>query len=83
VEFIKVKSYENTESTGNVKISLSEEELEGFKGKVLLIFTGSTYCRRYCRHGTYNGGLDQSFKKIQSIKYQGGVSTIEENLSQQ
>jgi hypoxanthine phosphoribosyltransferase len=37
VEFIKVKSYENTESTGSVKISLSEEELKTFAGKDLLI----------------------------------------------
>ncbi|KAI8904034.1 phosphoribosyltransferase-like protein [Gorgonomyces haynaldii] len=36
-EFIKVKSYENTESTGNVKISLTEEEMSGFQGKDLLI----------------------------------------------
>jgi hypoxanthine phosphoribosyltransferase len=36
-EFIKVKSYHNDESTGNVKISLSEEELASFKGKDLLI----------------------------------------------
>ncbi|KAI8900528.1 phosphoribosyltransferase-like protein, partial [Globomyces pollinis-pini] len=37
VEFIKVKSYENDASTGKVKISLTEEELLGFKGKDLLI----------------------------------------------
>ncbi|RKO90523.1 phosphoribosyltransferase-like protein [Blyttiomyces helicus] len=36
-EFIKVKSYENTESTGDIKISLSEEDMESFKGKDLLI----------------------------------------------
>ncbi|KAJ3113275.1 hypoxanthine phosphoribosyltransferase 1 [Phlyctochytrium bullatum] len=36
-EFIKVKSYENDQSTGSVKISLSEEELKAFKGKDLLI----------------------------------------------
>ncbi|KAJ3413731.1 hypoxanthine phosphoribosyltransferase 1 [Chytridiales sp. JEL 0842] len=36
-EFIKVKSYHNDESTGNVKISLSDEELASFKGKDLLI----------------------------------------------
>ncbi|KAJ3096388.1 hypoxanthine phosphoribosyltransferase 1 [Phlyctochytrium planicorne] len=36
-EFIKVKSYENDQSTGNVKISLSEEELQNFRGKDLLI----------------------------------------------
>ncbi|KAI8820801.1 phosphoribosyltransferase-like protein [Fimicolochytrium jonesii] len=36
-EFIKVKSYENTESTGNVYISLSEEDMKSFKGKDLLI----------------------------------------------
>ncbi|KAJ3220115.1 hypoxanthine phosphoribosyltransferase 1 [Dinochytrium kinnereticum] len=36
-EFIKVKSYENDQSTGNVKISLSEEELSAFRGKDLLI----------------------------------------------
>lgn len=37
VEFIKVKSYENDQSSGNVQISLSEEELKGFKDKDLLI----------------------------------------------
>ncbi|KAJ3120927.1 hypoxanthine phosphoribosyltransferase 1 [Nowakowskiella sp. JEL0407] len=36
-EFIKVRSYENDNSTGNVKISLSEEDLQAFKGKDLLI----------------------------------------------
>ncbi|KAI8923496.1 phosphoribosyltransferase-like protein, partial [Entophlyctis helioformis] len=36
-EFIKVKSYENEHSTGSVKISLSEEDLQGFRGKDLLI----------------------------------------------
>ncbi|KAJ3096479.1 hypoxanthine phosphoribosyltransferase 1 [Physocladia obscura] len=36
-EFAKVKSYHNSESTGNVKISLSEEELILYKGKHLLI----------------------------------------------
>ncbi|KAL2912314.1 hypothetical protein HK105_208229 [Polyrhizophydium stewartii] len=36
-EFIKVKSYENDQSTGNVKISLTEEDLQGFRGKDLLI----------------------------------------------
>ncbi|KAI8912233.1 hypoxanthine phosphoribosyltransferase [Powellomyces hirtus] len=46
-EFIKVKSYENTESTGNVYISLSEDDLHSFKGKDLLIIediidTGTT-----------------------------------------
>ncbi|KAJ3370553.1 hypoxanthine phosphoribosyltransferase 1 [Kappamyces sp. JEL0680] len=37
VEFAKVKSYENDHSTGNVKISLSEEDLQQFRGKDLLI----------------------------------------------
>lgn len=37
VEFVKVKSYENTSSTGNVKISLTEEEMQAWKGKDLLI----------------------------------------------
>jgi hypoxanthine phosphoribosyltransferase len=37
VEFIKVKSYENDQSTGSVTISLSEEELKTFQGKDLLI----------------------------------------------
>ncbi|KAI9203264.1 phosphoribosyltransferase-like protein [Polychytrium aggregatum] len=36
-EFIKVKSYINEQSTGDVKISLSEEDMQGFKGKDLLI----------------------------------------------
>ncbi|KAJ3090174.1 hypoxanthine phosphoribosyltransferase 1 [Quaeritorhiza haematococci] len=36
-EFIKVKSYENDQSTGDVKISLSEEDLQGFRGKDILI----------------------------------------------
>ncbi len=35
VEFAKVKSYENESSTGNVKISLTEEDLKHFSGKVL------------------------------------------------
>lgn len=47
LEFIKVKSYHNTESTGEVQISLSEKDLQEFKGKNLLIVediidTGST-----------------------------------------
>lgn len=36
-EFLKVKSYHNDQSTGDIKISLSEEELQGFKGKDVLI----------------------------------------------
>ncbi|KAL3899967.1 MAG: hypothetical protein SGCHY_001666 [Lobulomycetales sp.] len=36
-EFIKVKSYENDTSTGDVKISLSEAELQTFKGRDILI----------------------------------------------
>ncbi|KAJ3064905.1 hypoxanthine phosphoribosyltransferase 1 [Podochytrium sp. JEL0797] len=36
-EFMRVKSYENTESTGNVKISLTEGELNFYRGKHLLI----------------------------------------------
>ncbi|KAJ1566519.1 hypoxanthine phosphoribosyltransferase 1, partial [Cladochytrium tenue] len=36
-EFIKVKSYVNASSTGDVRISLSEEELASFRGKDLLI----------------------------------------------
>jgi hypoxanthine phosphoribosyltransferase len=37
-EFIKVKSYENENSTGSVNISgLTEQELESFKGKDILI----------------------------------------------
>ena len=34
LEFIRVKSYENESSTGTVKISLTDEELQEFKGKV-------------------------------------------------
>ena len=46
-EFIKVKSYENDHSTGQIRISLTEEDLISFKGKDLLIVediidTGST-----------------------------------------
>ncbi|ORX43800.1 hypoxanthine-guanine phosphoribosyltransferase-like protein [Piromyces finnis] len=36
-DFIRVKSYINTQSSGNVKISLSEEELRKFEGKDILI----------------------------------------------
>lgn len=36
-EFIKVKSYENEYSLGDVKISMSHEDLQGFQGKDLLI----------------------------------------------
>ncbi|KAI8611065.1 phosphoribosyltransferase-like protein [Chytriomyces sp. MP71] len=36
-EFMKVKSYENDKSTGQVKISLSEDELRSYKSKHLLI----------------------------------------------
>ncbi|KAJ3330719.1 hypoxanthine phosphoribosyltransferase 1 [Blyttiomyces sp. JEL0837] len=36
-EFIKVKSYINDESTGDVRISLTEDEMASFKGKDLLI----------------------------------------------
>ncbi|KAI9102510.1 phosphoribosyltransferase-like protein [Phlyctochytrium arcticum] len=37
LEFIKVKSYENDQSSGDVKISLSDEDMMAFKGKDLLI----------------------------------------------
>ena len=37
LDFIKVKSYHNTESTGQIKISLTEEELMDLKGKDVLI----------------------------------------------
>ncbi|KAJ3047654.1 hypoxanthine phosphoribosyltransferase 1 [Rhizophlyctis rosea] len=36
-EFIKAKSYENDKSSGQIKLSLSEEDLKSFKGKDLLI----------------------------------------------
>ncbi|KAI9014879.1 phosphoribosyltransferase-like protein [Gaertneriomyces semiglobifer] len=36
-EFIKALSYENDQSTGNVSISLKEDDLKAFKGKDLLI----------------------------------------------
>ncbi|KAJ3045912.1 hypoxanthine phosphoribosyltransferase 1 [Rhizophlyctis rosea] len=36
-EFIKAKSYENDQSTGAIKLSLTEEDLKSFKGKDLLI----------------------------------------------
>ncbi|KAJ1656817.1 hypothetical protein IWQ61_003683 [Dispira simplex] len=50
LEFIKVKSYVNDQSTGDVKISMSDEELAEFKGKDLLIVediidTGNTMVR--------------------------------------
>ena len=34
LEFVRVKSYENDQSTGGVRISLTDSELEEFKGKV-------------------------------------------------
>ena len=37
LDFIKVKSYHNTASTGMIKISLSEDELQDLKGKDVLI----------------------------------------------
>ncbi|ORX99920.1 hypoxanthine phosphoribosyltransferase [Basidiobolus meristosporus CBS 931.73] len=37
LEFLKVKSYENDQSTGSVRISMTEKELEEFRGKNLLI----------------------------------------------
>ena len=36
-EFIRVKSYENTNSTGNVNISMTEQELDNLTGKELII----------------------------------------------
>lgn len=36
-EFIKVKSYENEHSVGDVKISMSHEDLKEFEGKDILI----------------------------------------------
>ncbi|OUM66963.1 hypothetical protein PIROE2DRAFT_5701, partial [Piromyces sp. E2] len=36
-DFIRVKSYINTQSTGNVQVSLSETELKKFEGKDILI----------------------------------------------
>ncbi|KAJ3087248.1 hypothetical protein HK102_011511 [Quaeritorhiza haematococci] len=36
-EFITVKSYENDQCTEDVKISSSEEDLQGFRGKDILI----------------------------------------------
>jgi len=37
IHFIKVKSYHNTESTGEIKISMTEDELSELTGKNLLI----------------------------------------------
>ncbi|OLY81841.1 Hypoxanthine-guanine phosphoribosyltransferase [Smittium mucronatum] len=37
LDFIRVSSYENDSSTGHVKISMSEKELRGLKGKDVLI----------------------------------------------
>ncbi|KAI9226792.1 MAG: phosphoribosyltransferase-like protein [Piptocephalis tieghemiana] len=37
LQFLKVKSYENTTSTGNIKISLTSDELQDLKGKNVLI----------------------------------------------
>ncbi|KAJ1961323.1 hypoxanthine phosphoribosyltransferase 1, partial [Dimargaris xerosporica] len=50
LEFIKVKSYVNDRSTGDVQISLTEEELKDLEGKHLLIVediidTGNTMVR--------------------------------------
>ncbi|OZJ05077.1 hypothetical protein BZG36_02085 [Bifiguratus adelaidae] len=47
LEFIRVKSYHNDASSGDVRISLTEEECQEFKGKNILIVediidTGST-----------------------------------------
>ncbi|KNC99925.1 hypoxanthine phosphoribosyltransferase [Spizellomyces punctatus DAOM BR117] len=59
LEFIKVKSYENDQSTGNVTISLSEEDMQAFKGKDLLIVedivdTGKTMVALIERLKQYN-----------------------------
>ncbi|KAI8378127.1 phosphoribosyltransferase-like protein [Choanephora cucurbitarum] len=56
LEFVRVKSYENDQSTGGVKISLTDSELEEFKGKNLLIVediidTGATMVRLLDRLG--------------------------------
>ncbi|KAJ2808719.1 hypothetical protein H4R20_000695 [Coemansia guatemalensis] len=50
LDFIRVKSYENDASTGNVQISMSEKELRELKGKNLLLVediidTGNTMKR--------------------------------------
>ncbi|KAJ1512142.1 hypoxanthine phosphoribosyltransferase 1 [Coelomomyces lativittatus] len=37
IDFIRVKSYMNTDSTGTVNISYTESELEGLRGKHLLL----------------------------------------------
>ncbi|KAJ1964702.1 hypothetical protein GGI12_001243 [Dipsacomyces acuminosporus] len=37
LDFIRVKSYENDKSTGNVQISMTEKELQELKGKNLLL----------------------------------------------
>ncbi|KAJ1993647.1 hypothetical protein GGI25_001537 [Coemansia spiralis] len=37
LDFIRAKSYDNDRSTGNVQISMSEEELQELKGKNLLL----------------------------------------------
>ncbi|ORX88281.1 hypoxanthine-guanine phosphoribosyltransferase-like protein [Anaeromyces robustus] len=36
-DFIRVKSYVNTESTGNIQVSLTENELKKYEGKDILI----------------------------------------------
>ncbi|KAI8069122.1 phosphoribosyltransferase-like protein [Gilbertella persicaria] len=56
LEFIRVKSYENDQSTGGVKISLTDAELDEFKDKNLLIVediidTGATMVRLLERLG--------------------------------
>ncbi|KAJ1861722.1 hypothetical protein LPJ57_006468, partial [Coemansia sp. RSA 486] len=37
LDFIRVKSYENDKSTGNVHVSMTEKELQELKGKNLLL----------------------------------------------
>ncbi|RKP33979.1 phosphoribosyltransferase-like protein [Dimargaris cristalligena] len=58
LEFIKVKSYENDQSTGDVKISMTDAELEDLAGKNLLIVediidTGNTMVRLLKRLQTF------------------------------
>ncbi|KAL7746442.1 hypothetical protein RI367_008195 [Sorochytrium milnesiophthora] len=59
LDFIKVRSYENTSSTGNVHISLSEQELQAIKGKHLLLVediidTGTTMVALLARLKQYS-----------------------------
>jgi hypoxanthine phosphoribosyltransferase len=59
LEFIRVKSYQNDESSGSVSISLTEEECREFEGKSLLIVediidTGATMVKLLSKLKQFN-----------------------------